>query len=206
VRGINNHELNSLKIVDASAVVQTQFGDVILIMKQYAYHSVHRTIHSSGQIEYYKNMVDDKSPKVGGTQCIRTVDGYVIPLDIINGLPHMKMHHNTDKQWEQLPHVILTSGEPWDPRVLDNTISTEDDWYNTIKGLHDGLIRTPFDEYGNYKKRQAPTHVEVMEPIENGRKEIGVSTATSTFRECYFVASNLNTPYLCDDSEGSNSS
>ena len=51
----------------------------------------------------------------------------------------------------------------WDPRVLDSIISTEDDWYNTIKGLHDGLIKTPFDEYGNYKKRQAPTHVEVME-------------------------------------------
>ena len=43
VRGINSHELNSLKIVDASAVVQTQFGEVILIMKQYAYHYVHRT-------------------------------------------------------------------------------------------------------------------------------------------------------------------
>ena len=170
-------------------------------MKQYAYHSVHRTIHSSGQIEYYKNTVDDKSLKVGGTQCIRTIDGYVIPLDIINGLPHMKMYPNTDKQWEELPHVILTSGEPWDPRVLDSTISTEDDWYNTIKGLHDGLIKTPFDEYGNYKKRQAPTHVEVLEPIENDRKEINVSTTTPSFRECYFAASNLNIPYVCNDSE-----
>ena len=27
--------------------------------------------------------------KVGGTQCIRTNDGYVIPLDIINGLPYL---------------------------------------------------------------------------------------------------------------------
>ena len=102
---------------------------------------------------------------------------------------------------EELPHVILTSGEPWDPRVLDSTISTEDDWYNTIKGLHDGLIKTPFDEYGNYKKRQAPTHVEVLEPIENDRKEINVSTRTPTFRECYFAASNLNMPYMYNDSE-----
>ena len=57
VRGIDNHELNSLKIVDASAVVQTQFGDVILIMKQYTYHSVHRTIHSSGRYRTSSSLV-----------------------------------------------------------------------------------------------------------------------------------------------------
>jgi hypothetical protein len=30
--------------------------------------------------------------KFGGTQCIRTNDGYVIPL-VINGLPYLKMPH-----------------------------------------------------------------------------------------------------------------
>ena len=87
VTGIDNHELNSLKIVDASARIITHRGPAIVILRQYAYHAQGRTIHSAGQIENFKNKVDDRSMKAGGTQCIRTNDGFVIPLDIINGLP-----------------------------------------------------------------------------------------------------------------------
>ena len=101
------------------------------------------------EYQYSTRTKSTTSLDIGGIQCIHTVDGYVIPHDIINGLPHMKMQPNTDKQLEELPHVILTSNEPWDPRVLDNSSSSEDDWYNTIKELHDGLIKTPLDKYGN---------------------------------------------------------
>jgi hypothetical protein len=80
--------------------------------------------------------------KFGGTQCIRTNDGYVIPLDVINGLPYLKMQSHTDTGME-LPHVILTGGNEWDPRVLDHTTSTNPDWYNVIKRLDDGLMKTP---------------------------------------------------------------
>ena len=89
VTGIDNHALNSLKIVDGSAKVITNLGPAIAILRQYAYHGVGRTIHSAGQFEHYKVTVDDKSMKAGGKQCIRTPDGYVIPLDIVNGLPYM---------------------------------------------------------------------------------------------------------------------
>ena len=37
---------------------------------EYAYYGKGHTIHSSGQIEWHKNLVDDKSVKVGDTQCI----------------------------------------------------------------------------------------------------------------------------------------
>ena len=77
VTGIDNHELNHLKIVDASAKVMTQRGPVIIILKQYAWHGTGRTIHSSVQLEHYKNQVDDKSVKAGGRQCITTLEGYV---------------------------------------------------------------------------------------------------------------------------------
>ena len=87
VTGIDNHEINSLKVVDACAKIVTQRGDIIGIFRQYAYHGRGRTIHSCGQIEHYGNRVMDRSMKVGGSQNIRTVDGYVIPIDIINGLP-----------------------------------------------------------------------------------------------------------------------
>ena len=165
VTGIDNHELNSLKIVDASAKVITQHGPAIVILRQYAYHGIGRTIHSAGQIEHYKNRVDDRSMKTGGTQCIRTLDGYIIPLDVINGLPYMKMAPHTDKEWDALPHIILTAGDQWDPRVLDHNLTDRDDWYNTLKELDDGLIKTPFDEYGNYRKRHIPDAVQRLPPI-----------------------------------------
>jgi hypothetical protein len=71
------------------------------------------------------------------TMYIRTNDGYVIPIDIINGLPYIKMQPNTAKEFKELPHVILTGGTPWNPTVLDNTISDKEDWYSNIKDLHD---------------------------------------------------------------------
>ena len=109
VTGIDNHEMSGLSIVDASAKCQSDKGPVIIIMKQYAYHGAQATtIHSSGQIEAYKNFVDDRSLKVGGRQCIRTLDGYILPLDIIHGLPYLKMEPNSDTEWNELPHVILT--------------------------------------------------------------------------------------------------
>ena len=106
VTGIDNHELNSLPIVDASALVTTHLGPAIVILRQYAYHGMGHTIHSAGQIEHYKNKVDDCSMKAGGTQCIPSNNGYVIPLDIINGLPYMKMTPNTDAEWDlSLIHI-----------------------------------------------------------------------------------------------------
>ena len=62
-------------------------GIVTLIMNEYAcYHKGH-TIHSSGQIEWFKNSVDDSSVPVGGKQRICTIDGYAMPL--VCGGEHM---------------------------------------------------------------------------------------------------------------------
>ena len=87
-------------------------GSEMCIRDRYAYHGMGLTIHSAGQIEHFKNKVDDRSMKTGGTQCIRNNDGYIIPLDIINGLPYMKMTPNTDDEWDDpsIPHIIMTSG------------------------------------------------------------------------------------------------
>ena len=201
VTGIDNHELNSLQMVDGTAKIITQNGPAIVILRQYAYHGTGRSIHSAGQIEYYKNKVDDRSMKVGGTQCIRTVDGYVIPLDIINGLPYLKMEPHTDKEFQELPHIILTSGEEWDPRALDNTLTDKDDWYNTLKDIQDGLYESPFDEYGNYRHRHVPENVQkIPDPAEPESEDTETTEPESddtddteaNFRECYFAASNLN--------------
>ena len=86
VCGIDNHKLTSLKLVDASAKTISNKGPVIIILRQYAYHGLQRTIISCPQVEAYKNRVDDVSMKVGGRQVIRCLDGFNIPINIINGL------------------------------------------------------------------------------------------------------------------------
>ena len=54
VTGIDSHETNH--------------GIINLIMNEYAYYGKGHTIHSSGQIEWFKNSVDDRSVQVGGKQ------------------------------------------------------------------------------------------------------------------------------------------
>ena len=68
VTHIDNHEIPGLDLVQCAALVQTNHGMVNLIMNEYAYYGRGHSIHSSGQIEWYTNIVDDKSVQVGGQQ------------------------------------------------------------------------------------------------------------------------------------------
>ncbi len=61
VQGIDNHQIVDIPIVTAGAVVNTQRGKVIIIMNQYAWKKKGKTIHSSHQMEWYKQDVDVKS-------------------------------------------------------------------------------------------------------------------------------------------------
>ena len=110
VRGINNHTVTNLPISTVAGVVHSQYGPVIAIMHQYAYHGKGKTIHSSTQIDHYGNIVDDRSTKVpGGRQCIKTIDGYVLPLQIRAGLVYLDMHPPSDQELASLPYVVRTS-------------------------------------------------------------------------------------------------
>ena len=154
VCGIDNHKLTSLKLVDASAKTITNKGPVIVIMRQFAYHGLQRTIISCPQLEFYKNKVDDVSMKVGGRQVIRCNDGFIIPINIINGLPYIEMVPHTDKEFRTLPHVILTSADPWDPRVVDSHLTSNPEWPTLIEDLDKGDLKYPFDINGEYKRRE----------------------------------------------------
>ena len=128
-------------------------------MYQYAYLGEGTTIHSSGQLEMFKNDVNDKSLKVsGGLQRIKTQDGYVHPLDIKNGLPYIPIRPYTDAEWDTLPHVEWTSDMDWDPTVLDQSITDKETWYDTVSDLESLLIHSPFDEFGDFKEREADLH------------------------------------------------
>jgi hypothetical protein len=93
VHGINNHEVTGIPIIMTGAIIQTQDGPIIVIMPQNAYLGHVKTIHSAAaQLNHYQNDVNDHSVKAqGGLQCILTLDGYPIPINIIGGLPYIKM-------------------------------------------------------------------------------------------------------------------
>ncbi len=154
VRAIDNHQITNIPIATAGRVIKTQHGPAIAILHQYAYTGQGKTIHSSGQLEWYKNDVNNKSVKVaGGLQCILTNDGYIIPINIRDGLPYIALHPFTDAEWDSLLHVILTGDTDWDPSVLDIDLDEEEAWFDAITNLPQSKSPSAFDEFGDYNKR-----------------------------------------------------
>ena len=60
----------------------------------------------------------------------------------MHGLPYMKMYPHSDKEWEELPHVFLTSPDRWNPDVLDFKLTDRDDWFNLIKDVKSAKERS----------------------------------------------------------------
>ena len=97
-------------------------------MNEDVYYGRGYSIHSSGQIEWYTNTVDDKSVQVGGQQRIMIIDGYSMPLVCKGGLMYLELRRiPTDKDLQTYPSVHLTSPHEWDPSVLDYE-HPEDNW------------------------------------------------------------------------------
>ena len=125
----------------------------------------------------------------------------------------MKMVPNTDSEFMELPHIVFTSEATWDPRILDHSLTDKDDWYNTVKELDDGLIETPFDEYGNYRKREVPQSFarlpSIHEEVEVNHLEYSSTTrnlpaippqfrsSTVSLRDTFEQVSNMNQAYVC---------
>ena len=132
VTGSDNHERPGLDLVQCAAMVQTNHGMVRLIMNEYAYFGRVHSIHASGQIEWYTNIVDDKSVQVGGLQRIGNIDGYSVPLICKGGLMYLELQGiSTDKDLQTYPSVHLTSPHEWDLSVLDYKYHENDgdpDW------------------------------------------------------------------------------
>ena len=122
VTGIDSHELQGLDVVQCAALVETNHGIVNLIMNEYACYGEGHIIHCSGQIEWFKNSVDDRSVQVGGNQRICTIDGHNMPLTCRGGLMYLSnLGKPTDTDLERYLAVHLTGPHEWDPSVLDYT-------------------------------------------------------------------------------------
>ena len=131
----------------AGGVVRSNKGEIILVMNEYAHMPNAKSIHSCGQLEHFKTGVYEKSPKISGkTPCLMTIEGHVIPISIISGLAYIKMRPYTDDEFEKLPHVVISSPNIWDPKVLDYTVDEE--WYTNQQCTPDYFKDSMFDEYG----------------------------------------------------------
>ena len=159
VTGIDSHVLQSLDVVQCAALVQTNHGIVNLIMNEYACYGKGHTIHSFGQIGWFKNSVDDRSVQVNGKQRICTIDGYAMPLTCRGGLMYLSIIGKpTDQDLERYPAVHLTGPHEWDPSVLNYTHPSSDGeppWSNDPDER--STFDPNFDEFGDYTQRAIQT-------------------------------------------------
>ena len=127
VTGINSHELQGLDIVQCAALVETNHAIVNLIMNEHACYGKGYHIHSSGQIEWFKNSVDDRSLQICGRQKICTIHGYSMPLVCRSGLMYFSLLGNpSDKDLEKYLALHLTGPHEWNPSVLDYSYPSDD--------------------------------------------------------------------------------
>ena len=152
ISGIDNHEVTGLDVVTAATLLNTSLGKVIGIFNEYAYLGKGSSIHSSGQLEWFKTLVDEKSIKVGGTQLITTLDGYSIPLLIRDGLAYAtSLGRPTDQDMDTYPHVF-TCPDEWDPSVLDHD-PPHLDGLNPSQVSDQHFGDPMFDAYGDFNER-----------------------------------------------------
>ena len=153
IQGIDNHEVTGLDVVTAATLLNTSQGKVIGIFNKYAYLGKGSSIHSSGQLYWFKTNVDETSVKVGGTQLINTLDGYSVPLLIKDGLAYAtSLGKPTDQDMDTYPHVFFTSPDEWDPSVLDHDPPHLDGL--DPSQVPDQPFGDPmFDAYGDFNER-----------------------------------------------------
>ena len=153
ISGIDNHEVNGLDVVTAATLLNTSLGKVIGIFNEYAHLGKGSSIHSSGQLEWFKTHVDEKSIIVGGTQLITTLEGYSVPLLIKDGLAYAtSLGRPTDQDMDTYPHVFFTSPDEWDPSVLDHDPPPLDG-LDPSQVLDQPFGDPMFDAYGDFNER-----------------------------------------------------
>jgi hypothetical protein len=206
ILGIDNHGITtSIPIVTAGAVVRSQPGDVILLMRQYAYHPQQaRLIHSPCQLESLANDGNDKLIHIPG----ETVDCYVFPLSIRDGLPYLGMRPYMNVEYESPPHAIITSDVDWNQRLLDFDID-DDDWYDASSDNmnHSELV----DAFGDYKGRttelegsSANTWFDTITPDQYTRVQLEEATIVCSehaYRVHHFDNDDFDAVLLVNDTD-----
>jgi hypothetical protein len=145
VFSIEDQHIVDVPIVAAGSVMDTKEGPVVAIMYQDALAGMGKTIRPCSQLKWYKKDFHHKSLKVpGDLQHVQTNDGYVIPINIKDGLLYVKIVRScTDEERDTLLHVTLTCDVNWDPTALD--IVLDDDAEDPCLDSLCGEISTPIE-------------------------------------------------------------
>jgi len=126
VHGIADISVSKLPLCTVAGVIQTHQGPIIGIFHQYAHYGKGHTLHSPLQMEHFGLDVDERSSRLGkGKQQIVTPEGHVVPLSMWQGLMYMSLCPPSDEEMDELPHVTMTSDEPWDPSIYDEEGRTD---------------------------------------------------------------------------------
>ena len=115
IQGIDNHEVTGLDVVTAATLLNTSQGKVIGIFNEYAYLGKGSSIHSSGQLEWFKTNVDEKSVKL------------VVPnlsllwMDILSLSSSRMVMNGTPQSLTMILHILMD----WTPvKSLTNLLVT----------------------------------------------------------------------------------
>jgi hypothetical protein len=91
---LTTNQIKGLKVVSVGGVVDSKFGEIIIILHQQARMPDEKTILSCKQMEHFKTIVVEKSPMVnkGIHPYSETNEGCKLPIKINNRLPYIKVH------------------------------------------------------------------------------------------------------------------
>jgi hypothetical protein len=107
-------------------------------------------------MEHYGADINDRSSLLPGGKQRIVMDGYQIPLDIVNGLPYLRCRKPTDDELAMLPHIIMTADVEWNPNIYDHTIDNMETFYDETLDVVD--YDHNFNPNGEYKHRTIGFH------------------------------------------------
>ena len=197
--GIDNHTVRDLELVHAAAVVRSHRGEVILILRQYAYMPDGKTIMSPIQMEKYGCVIHDQTPLIGKKKIpfLQTPDGYKIPMRITDGLPYLDTRPPTDEEMKQLPATFVTDSQYWETTTLDADIP--DSWYgeqsDTVKRR---FLELPFTPEGEIKDDVKSGKVSRDKEVEPSKT---VSRGSITANLAMMIVEEINTDFISYETE-----
>ena len=107
-----------------SVTTEDNGEEVIGVFHNYVSYGKGKSILIKSQCEVSSVKVDDRPVKFGGSQMIKTLDGYSFRLKYEDGLMLIPLRLPTDHEIEKLVHVDMTSQMSWNP----SDEKQHDDW------------------------------------------------------------------------------
>jgi len=124
VTGIGGIDIPEVQVGTFAAKIRLDDGRFVLgIFHEYGEIESRNSIHSKIQLQDGGCEVFDDSVLLDGRQCLVHKDGSIIPFDIHQGLPYIRMIYPSDDDLQNLPRITMTSDSPWNPSMYDYSVT-----------------------------------------------------------------------------------